>query len=71
MLSSWVVKEDLQAQRLRQLAPEWQAPPLPVYLLYPYASYYPARLRQFMALMREVMPRIVGTQPPQGSQAKL
>lgn len=71
MLSSWVVKEDLQAQRLRQLAPEWQAPPLPVYLLYPYASYYPARLRQFMALMREVMPRIVGTQPPQGTQAKL
>ena len=65
MLSSWIVKEDLQTQRLQQLVPEWQAPSLPVYLLYPYASYYPARLRQFMALMRAVMPQIIGTQPPQ------
>ena len=71
MLSSWIVREDLQAQRLQQLVAEWQAPPLPVYLLYPYASYYPARLRQFMALMREVMPRITGTQPPRPVQAKL
>ncbi|HCW47426.1 LysR family transcriptional regulator [Mixta calida] len=64
MVSAWVVKEDLQAGRLQQLTPGWQAPPLPVWLLYPYASYYPARLRQFIALMREVMPRITGTQPP-------
>ncbi|MDR7342811.1 DNA-binding transcriptional LysR family regulator [Pantoea alhagi] len=71
MLSSWIAREDLQAQRLQQLVPAWQAPPLPVYLLYPYASYYPARLRQFMALMREVMPRIIGTQPPRQVQAKL
>lgn len=67
MVSAWIVKEDLQMQRLYQPLPAWQAPPLPIYLLYPYASYYPARLRQFMALMREVMPRIIGTQPP-GSQ---
>jgi len=67
MVSAWIVKEDLQMQRLHQPLPTWQAPPLPIYLLYPYASYYPARLRQFMALMREVMPRIIGTQPP-GSQ---
>lgn len=71
MLSSWIVKEDLQAQRLQQLVPDWQAPPLPIYLLYPYASYYPARLRQFMALMREVMPQITGTQPAQRPPAKM
>jgi DNA-binding transcriptional LysR family regulator len=68
MISAWIVKADLQAQHLHQLVPAWQAPPLPIYLLYPYASYYPARLRQFMALMREVMPGITGARPP-GSQS--
>ncbi len=64
IISSWVVQEDLASGRLQQLLPAWQAPPLPVYLLYPWASYYPARLRKFMELMKAVMPQLTGTQPP-------
>ena len=62
-LSSWVVQEDLANGDLVQLMPEWQAPPLPVWLTYPWASYYPARLRHFFAMIKEVMPQLVGTQP--------
>lgn len=63
VVSSWVVQEDLANGDLIQLVPEWQAPPLPVWLTYPWASYYPARLRQFFAMIREVMPQLTGTQP--------
>lgn len=65
MVSSWLVKEDLAEGRLQHLLPEWQANPLPIYLLYPYASYYPARLRKFLALMKEVMPGLTGTRRPE------
>jgi DNA-binding transcriptional LysR family regulator len=64
MLSSWIVTQDLEQGRLTPLMPEWCAAPLPVYLLYPYASYYPARLRKFIELMKEVMPRISGAHAP-------
>ncbi|WP_243690133.1 LysR substrate-binding domain-containing protein, partial [Cronobacter sakazakii] len=42
MISAWAVEEDLREGRLVQLLPQWQAPALPVYLLYPWARYYPA-----------------------------
>jgi DNA-binding transcriptional LysR family regulator len=64
MLSSWVVKQDLEQGALIPLMPTWRAAPLPIYLLYPYASYYPARLRKFLELMKEVMPRITGANAP-------
>ncbi len=64
MVSSWVVKTDLQEGALQHVLPDWQSAPLPVYLLYPYASYYPARLRKFIELMKEVMPGLTGTRPP-------
>lgn len=64
MVSSWVVKEDLEEGRLQHVLPDWETDPLPIYLLYPYASYYPARLRKFIELMKEVMPGLTGTQPP-------
>ncbi|WP_173634468.1 LysR substrate-binding domain-containing protein [Paramixta manurensis] len=67
LVSAWVVEDDLAAGRLRHLVPEWQAASLPIYLLYPYASYYPARLRKFLDTMREVMPKIIGTRPAAGS----
>ena len=38
------------------LAPQWQAPPLPVSLVYPYAQHYPARLRRFVEVMRQALP---------------
>jgi len=62
--SSWRVKEDVTEGKLLHLAPQWQAAALPVYLVYPHARYYPARLRMFLAIMREVMPVLSGTQHP-------
>lgn len=62
--SSWAVKEDIETGRLRHLCPAWHAEPLPVYLVYPWARFYPAKLRQFLALMREVLPMIGGTRHP-------
>lgn len=58
--SAWVVDEDLRAGDLLHLVPTWQAPPLPVYLVYPYARFYPARLRLFLEAMRGAMPGLVG-----------
>jgi DNA-binding transcriptional LysR family regulator len=63
IVSAWVVQEDLAAGRLIQLTPEWQAPPLPIWLTYPWASYYPARLTQFFAMIKAVMPTLAGTRP--------
>ncbi len=56
VISSWAVEEEIRAGKLVALLPEWQAAPLPVHLVYPWARYYPARLRKFLQLMREVMP---------------
>ncbi len=64
LVSSWIVTADLAAGRLVHLAPDWRAEPLAVRLVYPYAPYYPARLTQFLAMMREVMPGIAGMSPP-------
>ena len=63
LVSSWLVEEDLAAGRLQEPLPEWQAPPLPVWLTYPWASYYPARLRHFFSLIKQVMPTLTGTRP--------
>lgn len=60
IVSSWTVEEDIREGRLVDLVPEWHAYSLPVHLVYPWARYYPARLRKFLDLMREVMPQIVG-----------
>lgn len=62
--SAWAVQEDLAKGDLVQLCPAWHAAPLPVYLVYPYAQFYPAKLRQFLALMREVLPDMGGTRRP-------
>ena len=56
VFSSWLVQDDLAQGRLVHLAPQWQAPPLPVYLVYPYARHYPARLRRFVEVMRQALP---------------
>ncbi|QKN82400.1 LysR family transcriptional regulator [Scandinavium goeteborgense] len=64
LISSWTVEEDIAQGRLIELLPEWRAAALPVHLVYPWARYYPARLRKFLDLMREVMPKISGMQLP-------
>lgn len=45
---------------LLHLVPTWQAQPLPVYLLYTHARFYPTRLRLFLEAMRGAMPGLVG-----------
>lgn len=65
IVSSWTVEEDLAQGRLVELLPHWQAAPLPVHLVYPWARYYPTRLRQFLDLMRDVMPKISGMRLPE------
>jgi DNA-binding transcriptional LysR family regulator len=57
--STWLLADDLAAGRLLHLAPEWQAAPLPVYLVYPQARFYPSRLQRFVAAMRDALPRVI------------
>jgi DNA-binding transcriptional LysR family regulator len=59
IVSAWIVADDLAQGRLLHVAPQWRAAPLPVYLVYPKARFYPARLRRFLDLMREAMPAAV------------
>lgn len=58
LVSAWLVADDIEKGRLLHLVPEWRASPLPFYLVYPYARYYPARLRLFMETVRAMMPQI-------------
>ncbi|WP_448188993.1 LysR family transcriptional regulator [Azospirillum sp. sgz301742] len=59
--SAWALGEELAAGRLLHVAPDWQAAPLPVYLVYPPARFYPARLRRFIETMRAALPEALGT----------
>lgn len=64
VVSSWTVEEDIHEGRLVHLLPDWQPAALPVHLVYPWSRYYPARLRRFLEMMREVMPEIAGMRRP-------
>lgn len=57
--SAWVLADDLASGHLIHLTPEWQAAALPVSLVYPYARFYPARLRCFIDIMRQAMPEVL------------
>lgn len=65
VVSQWVVQDDLTAGHLVRLCAPWQAPPLPIYLLYPQAPYYPARLRHFIDFIKQVLPNIAGVAAPE------
>lgn len=54
--SKWMLEADLTAGRLVQLMPDWQAPYLPLHLIYPHARHYPVRLRRFIDAMRAAIP---------------
>ena len=60
LVSSWMVEDDIACGRLITLLPDWHASSLPVHLVYPWARYYPTRLRKFLALMKDVMPQVTG-----------
>jgi len=53
IISAWMVADDIEQGRLLRLAPEWNAPSLPVYIVYPYANFYPAKLRLFVEAIRK------------------
>jgi DNA-binding transcriptional LysR family regulator len=55
MPSAWAVADDIAQGRLLHLLPGWRGEPLPVYVVYPYAQFYPAKLRRFVALMRSAL----------------
>ena len=57
--SAWLMAEDVAQGRLMQLMPPWRSTALPMYLLYPYAKYYPARLRRFIEAMRAAIPAVI------------
>lgn len=52
-MSSWLARDGLADGRLLRLLPAWQAPALPVHLIYPYQRFQPAKLRHFIAAMRD------------------
>lgn len=54
--SAWVFQEEIERGRLRHLAPHWRAASLPVSIIYPSARFHPARLRTFVAMMRQSIP---------------
>lgn len=60
LVSRWAVLGDIASGRLVHLLPDWQADPLQVHLVYPYATYYPGRLRRFMEVIRQAMPTLLG-----------
>ena len=57
--SAWLLSQDVAQGQLLHLAPQWQPAPLPVYLIYPYASFYPSRLLRFVVTMREAVPAMM------------
>ncbi|MDP0499031.1 MAG: LysR substrate-binding domain-containing protein [Verrucomicrobiota bacterium JB022] len=52
VVSSWVVADDLAEGRLVRLMPEWEAAPIPIHLIYPYATHYSPALLRFVQTMR-------------------
>ena len=56
VVSAWMATEEIAAGRLLHLAPAWRAMSAPVYLAYPYARFYPAKLRLFVEAMRSAFP---------------
>lgn len=60
--SAWAVEDDIAQGRLLQLLPDWRAAPLPMYLLYPYARFYPAKLRRFVEVIRAGLPQALPDQ---------
>lgn len=51
--SSWLFLDDIARGDLVEPLPDWQADPLPIYLIYPHARFYPARLRRFVDIVRQ------------------
>ena len=57
--SAWMLADAIAEGQLVQLVPQWRAAPLPVYIVYPYAQFYPSRLLRFVEMMREAVPAVL------------
>lgn len=57
--SAWMLADAIAKGQLIQLVPKWRAAPLPVYIVYPYAQFYPSRLLRFVEMMREAVPAVL------------
>ncbi len=57
--SAWMLADAIAKGQLVQLVPKWRAAPLPVYIVYPYAQFYPSRLLRFVEMMREAVPAVL------------
>ncbi|MES2398483.1 MAG: LysR family transcriptional regulator [Pseudomonadota bacterium] len=66
IVSSWIAAEDIAQGRLLHLAPQWHAPALPMYLIYPYSHFYPARLQRFVEVLRKGLADLMGLPEPSG-----
>jgi len=66
IVSAWLVADDLAQGRLVHLAPRWRAAPLPVWLVYPQARFYPARLRRFLDVIRAHAAHALAPKAPGG-----
>ncbi|USR65327.1 LysR family transcriptional regulator [Providencia stuartii] len=60
VISSWMVTEELKTGKLINVAPNWESNSLPVYMLYPYATYYPERLKSFISKIKADIKNIEG-----------
>ncbi|MGH8044685.1 MAG: LysR substrate-binding domain-containing protein, partial [Stenotrophomonas sp.] len=60
VVSAWLVADDLRDGQLLQLVPGWEAPPLPVHLVYPASRQIPSRLRAFIDAMKASLPQTHG-----------
>jgi DNA-binding transcriptional LysR family regulator len=58
------VADDIAQGRLLHLAPQWRAAPLPVWLVYPQARFYPTRLRRFLDVIRAHAAHALAPVPP-------
>jgi DNA-binding transcriptional LysR family regulator len=58
IISAWIAADDIAQGRLLHVVPEWVAEPLPVYLVYPHARFYPARQRLFLETVRAMTPQV-------------
>ncbi len=57
--SEWLLNEDIRQGRLVNALPSWRADPLPVFIVYPYANFYPAKLTAFVTFIREQMVNVI------------
>ncbi len=57
--SQWLLDEEIRQGRLINVLPNWRADPLPVFVVYPYANFYPAKLTAFVTFIREQMANVI------------